>query len=101
MNAAVLELAFRTSDEVFCRARDEHIPPSGLRCDASSGMDGNPGQLSVDHLALAGVQAGAHVETELDEGIAYGAGAKDCACGRIEGREEAGTSGMHLRATRA
>jgi hypothetical protein len=63
VGTAVVELDPRASDEILDRARDEHLPGLGFRCDARADVDGESADLAFDQFALAGVQAGANVES--------------------------------------
>ena len=68
--AAILECDPRAGDEILHRARNEHLAGLRLRCDARSGVHRDPGDLSVDELTLARVQAGPDLEAELAHGLA-------------------------------
>ena len=63
---SVLELDPGASDEVSDRTRDQHLAGLSMRGDPGAGMHRNPCDLSVDELTFAGVEAGTHIETELE-----------------------------------
>src|SRR6185437_10462815 len=77
VHAAVVEVDPGASDEVLHGARDEHLSPASQRRDARANVHGEPADLPVDALALAGVQAGADLEAERANAVADRASAPD------------------------
>ena len=73
-------------------------PGCALRGDAGADVDGDPADLAVDQLALAGVQAGADLEAELAHRLGDRAGAADRPGRAVEGGEEAVAGGVDLLA---
>src|SRR5439155_3772851 len=63
--APVLKEDSRAGDEIPDRARDEHLSGSRLRCDPRADVHRDPADLAADELALACVDAGADLETEV------------------------------------
>jgi hypothetical protein len=59
MEAAVLEPQPRPDDEVLDGARREHLAGPCARHHPRADVDGDPGHVVANELALAGVQAGA------------------------------------------
>src|SRR5437867_2572441 len=101
MSAAVLEGEAGAGDEVLDGARDEHLAGPGLRSDPRARVDGDPGDLAVQEFALAGVQAGAHLEPQLADLLDDRLRAADRPRGPVEAREEAVAGGVDLPAAEA
>jgi hypothetical protein len=57
VHAAVLELEPGAGNEILDRAGDEDFARTGMRRDASPGVYRDPRHLSVDELALAGMDS--------------------------------------------
>src|SRR5262249_26868670 len=87
-DAAVLELDPRPGDEDLDRARHEHLARLRARGDARARVHRDSGNLAVDDLALACVEAGAHVDAELANGFGNRTGTADRARRPVERREE-------------
>jgi hypothetical protein len=67
VGAAVLEVDPGAGDEILDRSRDEHLSGRRRSGDARADVHGDPGDLAVGDLALAGVQTGADIEPDLIE----------------------------------
>jgi hypothetical protein len=100
-DAAVLEVQVRAGDEILDRGGDEHLAGPGERGDASTDVDGEPGDLVACELALAGVQPGSHLEAELGDGGPDRRGAADGADRPVEAGEEAVAGRIHLNPAEA
>ena len=96
VNAAVVELDPRAGDEVLHGARDEHFTGCGRVCDASPDRNGDPGQLPVVPLALAGVEADAELQAQRAHVRNQRARALDRASWAVERGEEAVSGGVDL-----
>ncbi len=100
-NAAFAEAEPRAGDEILDGARDEHFSgPRRLR-DPGADVDCDPADLAVHHLALARVQAGAHVEAQVANTLGDRTGAADRARRPVETREEAVAGDVELGAAEA
>jgi hypothetical protein len=64
-------------------------------------VHGYTGDLAVQHLTLARVESGAHVESELAHGVRDGTCATDCTRTAVEAGEEAIAGGVDLAAAEA
>ena len=64
-------------------------------------VDGDPGDLAVQDLAFARVQAGAHAEAEVTDAFNDGTSAGDGASGPVEAREESVPGRVDLDAAKA
>src|SRR5438876_201237 len=100
-NPAIFELQLRTRDEVFDRARHEHLARSGNSGDTRTDVNCDPADLSVDDLALARMQADTDVEAEPADRVADRASAADRPRRAVERREEAIAGRVHLGAAEA
>src|SRR5215213_4173722 len=96
--AAGLEGDPGAGDEVLDGARHEHLPGRCARRDARAHVDGEARRLAVDQLALAGVDPGAHVETESLRALDELQRAPDRPRGAVEAGEEAVSGGVDFRA---
>jgi hypothetical protein len=88
VRAAVLELDPRAGDEILDGSRDEHLARPRSARHSRSDVDGQPGDLLPDALALAGVDPRPHLETELGNPLHDLAGTGDRPRGPVEAREE-------------
>lgn len=79
----------RSRHEVLHRARDEHFTRLGPRHHPGADVDGDPTERVAGALALAGVDTGAHLESQLANPFADALGAAHRARGAVEGGEEA------------
>ncbi len=96
MHAALGELQAGADHQLLDRARDADFAGGGQGADAGADVHGHAGDVVVDELDLAGVDAGA--DGEGGEGVADGGGAADGAGGAVEGGEEAVAHGLDLAA---
>src|SRR3990172_6715412 len=85
VNALVLEGDARTSHEVFHGAGDHDLAGAGRRRHAGANVHGDAADIVADHLALAGVEPGSRLDSQLPGLVADGAGAADTAGGAVEG----------------
>src|SRR5262249_29401516 len=76
-DAAWVENDAGAGDEVLHRARDEYLADVGPGGDARADRDGQPCELAVDDVALAGVHSHADAEAEGADGVADRAAAAD------------------------
>src|SRR5207248_920524 len=97
--AAVLELDPGAGDEISHRRGGKDLARARERGDPRTRVNGDPGDLVTEQLALAGVDAGAKLEPEVADGVADGESAANCTRGPVEGCEEAVPGGVHLVAT--
>src|SRR5581483_11728882 len=86
---------------VVDRAGDEHLARAGERGDPRARVDGDPRHLAFGQLALAGVQAGAHLEAELPHRLHDRARTADRPRRPVEGGEEAVPGRVQLTAAEA
>ena len=63
-------------------------------------MHGNPADVVAAHLALAGVQAGPHLDAERLHSVTNCDGAADRSLGAVERREKTVSSRVHLTASK-
>src|SRR5690349_12806540 len=78
-----------TDDEIFDGAGRQHFAGCCLGCDAGADVHGDAADVVSHALALARVQAGAHLETERAHGIANGQAAAHAAGWAVEQHQEA------------
>ena len=88
MDPAVFETQPRSGHEVLDGARDEHLTRPGERRDSRTDRDRDPDHLAVADLALARMETGPHLETDVPQRIAKGGGGEDRLGGPIERGEE-------------
>src|SRR5204862_1996542 len=69
VHATVRELDSRPGNEVRDRARDEHLTRTGNRSHTGADVDGNAAEIVADEFALAGMEAGAHLDAKPAHGI--------------------------------
>src|SRR6516164_243231 len=96
----ILELDAGASDQVFHRARDEHVVGAADMRNARSNMDGNSAHIVLRQLHLASMHADAHWNVEPMQLIANGAGAVNRARRSVEGGQETVAQGLHLLAAK-
>src|SRR4029079_8236381 len=84
-------------DEVLDRLRDEDLPRLGLRRHPSPDRDGDPRDLAVQDLALAGVESGPNLQADPFYRLPDRRGAPDRARRPVEAREEAVAGRVELR----
>lgn len=82
--------------EVAHRAGDENFPWERLRGDAGADVHCDAADFFVDRFALAGVQAGANLESETVHCFRYCGGAADRAGGSVKSREEPVAGGVEF-----
>jgi len=80
--------------EVSDRTRDEHLAGLGLRHHPCADVDGDAAQLFGSSLTFAGVDTGAHLETQLADPFADALCAAHRARGAVEAGEEAIARGV-------
>src|SRR5689334_23633440 len=68
-HAALLELDPRAGHEIPHRPRHHDLARAGVRRHARPDVDSDPADLAVDLLALARVQAGAHLDPEAADRV--------------------------------
>jgi hypothetical protein len=68
VGAARLEVDLGADDEVLDRAGDEHLAGVREGADPRADIDRDPGYVVAADLALAGVQAGAHLDPQPADG---------------------------------
>ena len=95
-DAAVLEGEAGAGDEILDRARDEHLAGLGVGGDARAGVHRDPRHLAVQQLALAGMEARAHLEAERVTPSTIALRAADRPRRPVEAGEEAVPGGVHL-----
>jgi len=83
--ATILELDAGTCHEILDRARHEHFARLSLQRDARADVDGDAANLLLRQLALAGMQTGANLETELSQAFSDRPPALDGARGAVDG----------------
>jgi len=96
VTAAVAEAQRRAQHELLDRARDEDLARPGQTDDAGAEVHRDPGQVAVDPAALAGVDAGAQLESQRADCVAHARGPADRAAGAVEDDEEAVAGGLDL-----
>src|SRR5262245_49470060 len=101
VDAAVAALDLRAGDEIPHGLRNQDLPGSRERSDSRTGRHGDPAQLAVHPLTLAGVEAGADLQTQCANALADRESALDCAPWPVESSEEAVSGGVQLLATEA
>jgi hypothetical protein len=93
--AAVLKAGARADDQVTHGARDEDFPRAGLAEDPRRDVYGDPADVVVPQFALAGVDAGADLDTQCLDVGAQRLGAADGLRGAVERSEVAITGVLH------
>src|SRR5690348_6620636 len=89
MRPSLCEGKPRAGDEVAHGAGDEHFARGRDGSDPRADRDGDPGELSVEALALSCVDAGSDLHAELPQVGAHGKGAFNRAAWAVKRREEA------------
>src|SRR5262245_43955572 len=79
----------RARHEIPDRARDEHLAGARQRAHARADVDGEAAEVVVEPLALARVEARAHLEAEVGDAVPDRAGRVDRPPRPVEGGEEA------------
>ena len=101
MLAPIFERDLGACNEILDGARSEHLARRSDRGDARPDDDGEASRLTVDDLALAGVQARPDVESEFGNCCNDRGGAAHRTRRPVEAREEAVTSRVDLASTKA
>src|SRR5438270_12206768 len=96
MRASILEADARAGDEVFHRARHQHLACVRARCHASAYVHGETTDVRAHDLALAGVQPRADLQPDLGHRVPDRHRAADTARRAVEGGEEAVASSVDL-----
>ena len=94
----IAEVDSGTGDEILDRRRDENFSWLCEPSNTSADRDGDAGDLVIVELALARVEAGAHLKTECAYSLNDRFGTADRSRGAVEAGEEAVTGGVHLLA---
>src|SRR5438093_13771958 len=90
------ESDLRSAHELLDGRRHEHFTRLGKGGNPCAHMYREAGGLGPPVFDLAGMQAGADLQTDLLDRIADGASAANGPCRPVEGREEAVASGIDL-----
>src|SRR5262245_14271633 len=98
MLAALLEHDARAGDEILHGLGDEHLAGACEARHAGTRRHRDPTQLSLDPLALAGVEPGTDLQPERANCLPDRQRALDRAAGAVERREEAVAGGVELLA---
>ena len=101
MLAPIFERDLGACNEILDGVRSEHLARRSDGGDARSDDDGEATRLTVDDLALAGVQARSDVESEFGHCRHDRVGAPHRTSRPVETREEAVTGGIDLAPTKA
>ena len=98
--ASILERDPQPGDQILDGARNEYLPRCGSGGDTCADMYRETAHLSVDELALTGVQTGPNVESEFGNGFRDRALAAHGAGRPVETRNEAVTGRIDLASTK-
>ena len=88
VRAEVLEPHVRAGHQISHGARHQHLAGAGLRHHAGTDVDRDPADLRPDHLDLAHVDAGPHLDAEALNVANHRLGAPDGLGGLVERGEE-------------
>ena len=86
--AGVLEREAGPCDQILHGLGDHDLRRPGSGCHAGADRDGEPATLRIDHLALPGVDAGAHLDAQVADALDDLHRAPDRARRAVEGRVE-------------
>ena len=86
-------------DQILDGARNEHFPGTCQSRYARSDVDGDAPELVAHDFALAGMQAGSHLDPERVDIVRNGAGTADGASGPVECRQKPVACGVNFTAT--
>jgi hypothetical protein len=101
LEAALVEIEVGTDHEVLDRVRDENLARSGQGDHPGGDVDGQAPDVAGDEFALAGVEPGSDMDTDLAEFIADRTGTVDCPARTREGSEESVPGALDLLAGEA
>src|SRR4029453_9521236 len=96
LGAAVRKRDTRADDKALAGAGDEPLVRPGECADPRADVDGHAADVVADELALAGVQAGAHIDVERSHGVRDRSRTADPARRSVEGGEEAVAQRLHF-----
>ncbi len=97
VQAAICEGYPRPGDEVFHRARHQHLTGSCLARNAGTNVHADATDVPVNELYFARVHIGADLETEIPTVVASKQRASNCPRRTVEGGREAVARGNDLR----
>ena len=86
--AAVAEAQARAGHQILYCARHKDLAGAGERGNARADVDSDPADVLSHHLALAGMQPGAHFDIECLDFLGDGAGAANAARGPVKRGEK-------------
>src|SRR5712691_2417843 len=101
VGAPVLEADSGACHEILDRIGDQDLTRPGLARDASADVDGDAAHFLAHHLALARVQTGPHLDSQLPDSARDGACAPNRAGGAVESGEHAVTGRVDLPSAEA
>lgn len=94
--ASVLEGDSRAGDEVGDGPGGEDLPRASMVLDSLADVDGDAADVAAAYFDFAGVNANAHLDTEVGGGLVEGEAAGDGPAGAVEGGQEAVSGGFDL-----